>query len=61
MASCSEQFLRVSWNSVKRPKRSSGLEMRPPYVVMAKSLFCSGKPQNVKIGGAVWHHVVNNS
>ena len=27
MASCSEQFLKVSWNSVQRTKRSSGLEM----------------------------------
>ena len=27
MAPCSEQFLKVSWNSVQRSKRSSGLEI----------------------------------
>ena len=46
MAPCGEQFLKVSWNSVQRSKRSSGLEMGPPYVVMEKSMFCSRKPQN---------------
>ena len=37
-----------------------------PMFCMAKSLFCSGKPQNhaddkFKIGGAVWHYIVINS
>ena len=36
MAPCSEQFLKVSLNSVQRSKRSSRLEMGPP-------ICCNGK------------------
>ena len=45
MASCSEQFLKFH-EIVFIGLRGVADQRCPPYVVMAKSLFCSGTPQN---------------
>ena len=58
----------VSWENKTRNTVSNAHKMIPPrfpMFCMAKSLFCSGKPQNhadkkFKLRGAVLHHIVYN-